>query len=195
MNGLHERLDRLEGRITSWLVGHSIALLRIGLGIVFVGFGSLKLFPDVSPAEDLAVDTLDFLTFGVVPARVGVAILATLECAIGLGLITGKFLRLTLVLLGFQMIGAISPLFLFSAELFSGPFHAPTLEGQYVIKDVVLISAGLVIGATLHGGRLVAEHVRRAEDFRSYTGGRSENLHSTNLIPGKRGPNRGVPRR
>jgi uncharacterized membrane protein YphA (DoxX/SURF4 family) len=146
MNVLHERLDRLEGRAIRWLAGYSIAVLRIGLGIVFVGFGALKFFPGVSPMENLVMNTLDVLTLGVVPARAGIVIVAALECTIGLGLITGRFPRLTLVLLGFQMIGAMSPLFLFPGRLFSGPFHAPTLEGQYVIKDLVLISAGLVIG-------------------------------------------------
>lgn len=185
-NGLYQRLDRLEQFAIRWLVTHSIALLRIVLGIVFVGFGALKFFPGVSPIEGLVMSTLDVLTFGVVPARAGVVVLASLECIIGLGLITGKFLRLTLVLLGFQIIGAtVLPLFLFSGELFGGPFHAPTLEGQYVIKDVVLISAGLVIGATLHNARLVAEHVRRAEDYTNYS-----EAQPKNLIPGNRDPNR-----
>jgi hypothetical protein len=66
------------------------------------------------------------------------------------------------------MLGAMSPLFLFPGQLFAGPLHAPTLEAQYIIKDVVLIGAGLVIGATLHGGRIVSERVRRAENYKSY---------------------------
>lgn len=83
-------------------------------------------------------------------------------------MISGKFLRLTLVLLGFQMVGAMSPLLLFPGELFSGPYHVPTLEAQYIIKDVVLVSVGLVLGSTLHGGRIVSERVRRAEDYTRY---------------------------
>ncbi len=73
-----------------------------------------------------------------------------------------------LALLAFQMVGAMSPLVLFPGELFGGSFHAPTLEGQYIIKDVALISAGLVLGSTLHGGRMVSERVHRAEDYTSY---------------------------
>ena len=83
-------------------------------------------------------------------------LLATLECAIGLGLISGRFMRLTLLLLAFQMVGAASPLFLFPAEVFTRFPYAPTLEGQYIIKNVVLVSAGLVIGATVRGGGLTA---------------------------------------
>ncbi len=109
------------------------------------------------------------LSFGLVPAGLSIVVIAALECTIGLGLISGRRMRLVLALLGFQMIGAMSPLFLFPGELFGGPFHAPTLEGQYVIKDVVLISAGLVLGATVHGGRIVSERVRRAEDYTRYS--------------------------
>ncbi len=167
------KLDILEARFTHLMVRYSIAILRIVLGFVFLGFGVLKFFPGVSPIEALVMSTIDTLTFGVVfggvvPVRAGVVVLAALECVVGLGLITGKFLRLTLALLGFQLIGALSPLLLFTGELFSGPYRAPTLEGQYVIKDVVLVSAGLVICATMRGARMVSEQVRRPEDYRRY---------------------------
>lgn len=149
MEGLHMKLySSMEERITHWLVCRSTTILRISLAAVFLGFGVLKFFPGVSSAEELVMKTLDALTFGMLPAREGVVLVAALECTIGLGLLTKRFLRLALVLLGFQMIGAMSPLVLFPGELFGGPFHAPTLEGQYVLKDVVLISAGLVLGAT-----------------------------------------------
>lgn len=148
---LGTKLHLLEEGIVRWLARWSVTVLRVGLGGIFLGFGLLKFFPGFSPAEELVVQTLGVLTFGTVPARVGIVLVAALECAIGLGLITDKFLRTSLVLLGFQMVGAMSPLVLFPGELFGGPFHAPTLEGQYVIKDVVLISAGLVIGTSLQG--------------------------------------------
>lgn len=112
--------------------------------------------------EGLVADTVGVLTFGAIPAGAGVVLVAVLECAIGLGLISGKFMRLTLALLAFQMVGAVSPLLFFSGELFAGPLHAPSLAAQYIIKDVVLIGAILVLGATLRGGRIVdnPEHLR-----------------------------------
>ena len=58
-------------------------------------------------------------------------------------------------------VGAMSPLLLFPGDLFGGPHHAPTLEGQYVLKDVVLVSAGLVIGGALQGRRNASEHALR----------------------------------
>ena len=65
-------------------------------------------------------------------------------------------MRGTLLLLFVQMMGTISPLFLFPKEVFTVLPYAPTPEGQYIIKNVVLVSAGLVIGATVRGGRVVS---------------------------------------
>jgi len=84
-------------------------------------------------------------------------VLAGWECAIGLGLLTKRFLRATLLLLALQMVGTAMPLILFPAETFTRFPLAPTLEGQYIIKNVVLIGAGMVIGATVRGGRLTTE--------------------------------------
>lgn len=146
----------MDIRITSWLSRYSVAALRIGLGIVFFWFGVLKFFPGMSPAQDLAIGTIDVLTPGVVPSNTSIVLLATLECVIGFGLIVGKFMRFTLLLLCLQMLGAWLPLLLFPGEAFTQVPYAPTLEGQYIIKNVVLIGAGLVIGATVRGGRMVA---------------------------------------
>lgn len=152
-----EWLNRLDQRLTTWMAQYGITLLRVSLGIVFFWFGFLKFFPGLSPAVDLATRTIEVLTFGLVPPHVSIIILATWECLIGLGLITGLFMRATLLLLFLQMMGTITPIFFFPAEVFTRIPYAPTLEGQYIIKNMVLISAGLVIGATVRGGRLVSE--------------------------------------
>lgn len=162
------RFHQIETGFMRWTVAHSLAVLRVSLGSIFILFGILKFFPDVSPAQELATRTTEVLTFGIAPAGMSLVLVAALECTIGVGLISGRFLRLTLALLSFQMVGAMSPLLLFTGDLFSGPYHAPTLEAQYILKDVVLISVGLVLGATLHGGRIVSERVRRAEDYTRY---------------------------
>jgi uncharacterized membrane protein YphA (DoxX/SURF4 family) len=138
---------------------YGVTILRVALGIVFLWFGVLKFFPGLSPAQTLAVKTIDVLTFGAIPGTVSLVLLATLECAIGLGLVSGRFTRLTLLLLAFQMFGAASPLLLFPGDAFLQFPYAPTLEGQYIIKNVVLVSAGLVIGATVRGGGLSDEPV------------------------------------
>jgi len=149
--------DDFDTRVTRWMARYGIIFLRISMGIVFLWFGALKFFPGLSPAADLATRTIERLTFGLIAPDVSILILAAWECLIGLGLISGYFMRATLLLLFLQMIGTISPLFLFPQEVFNVFPYAPTLEGQYIIKNLVLISAGLVIGATVRGGKVVAD--------------------------------------
>ena len=157
--------DRLEAGINRWLARYSIPLLRVSLGFVFLAFGLLKFVPDLSPAEGLATQTMDKLTLGIVPDGVGLVLVAALETAIGLCLVTGKYLRLGLVLLGVAMVGVLSPLVLLTDDLFRArDLYAPTLAGQYVLKDVVLLAAGLVVMAAAKGGQLVIEPVKTAGD-------------------------------
>lgn len=157
MKGMPGYLDPVDARITHWMARHGIVLLRVALGVVFIWFGFLKFFPGLSPAQTLAIDTINVLTFGLVPAGAAIVLLASLECLIGVGLVSGKFMRLTLFLLAFQMLGAASPLLIFPGEAFTAFPYAPTLEGQYIIKNLVLVSAGIVIGATVRGGHLSAD--------------------------------------
>jgi uncharacterized membrane protein YphA (DoxX/SURF4 family) len=157
MRDIANRFDVLDASITSWMARHGLPLLRISLGIVFLWFGALKFFPGLSPAQDLAARTIEALSFGTVHVNVSVPLLAAWECLIGLGLLSGIFMRATLLLLAVQMAGTLMPLVLFPSEVFTRIPYAPTLEGQYIIKNAVLISAAIVLGATVRGGRLVAE--------------------------------------
>jgi uncharacterized membrane protein YkgB len=151
---LFQRADRL---ITLWLARHGVVLLRVALGIVFFWFGVLKFWPGLSSAEKLALDTIQIMTFGLVPPDLARVTLAAWECVIGLGLMTGIALRATLFLLAAQMVGTVTPLFLFPELTFAKVPWAPTLEGQYIIKNVVLVTAAFVVGATVRGGNLVAD--------------------------------------
>jgi len=144
-------------KLTRWMARYGVVALRVSLGVVFFWFGVLKFFPGLSPAQDLAARTIDMLTFGLMPPNVSVPVLAAWECLIGLGLITGQFMRATLLLLFAQMLGTVTPLFFFPAETFTRFPYAPTLEGQYIIKNIVLVTAAIVIGATVRGGNLVAD--------------------------------------
>ncbi|MGF1505966.1 MAG: DoxX family membrane protein [Chloroflexi bacterium] len=145
-------LDRIDRRITHWMAEHGIPFLRVSVGIVFFWFGALKLVPGLSPAEGLIIETLAPLS--PVPMNVFIPILAVWEMVIGLGYITGRFMRLTILLMFLQMIGTVSPLFLNPGAVWNVFPFALTLEGQYIIKNLVLISAALVVGATVRGGRL-----------------------------------------
>ena len=154
---LPEPIDRIDRRITGTLAQYSVPVLRVALGIVFFWFGVLKFFPNLSPAETLAAKTIETLTFGTIQQDVALPILAAWESIIGLGLIIGRWLRPVLFLLAVQMLGTFTPLVLFPSETFTVFPIAPTLEGQYIIKNIVLIGAAMVVGATVRGGGVVAE--------------------------------------
>ncbi|MDP2710592.1 MAG: transposase [Solirubrobacteraceae bacterium] len=153
-----ERFVAIEGKLHGVLVRHAISALRVTVGAVFLGFGVLKFFPGVSPAEGLSVRTIDLLTFGVVPGHVGIVVIAMLESFIGICLLANRWMRLAIWLLAIQFVGILAPLVLLTGRLFSGPYHAPTLEGQYVLKDIILVAAGMAIAAgTFRGGRLIRD--------------------------------------
>jgi putative oxidoreductase len=146
-------------RLTGWLTRYSIVILRVSLGLVFLGFGMLKFVPDASPAQELSVRTVETLTLGLVSGEAARLLTATLEVFVGLTLVSGVLLRAGLLVLGVAMVGIMSPLVLFFAELFPG---APTLEAQYVLKDIVLVAAGLVVAAKALGARMVLDQPRAA---------------------------------
>ncbi|WP_191908882.1 DoxX family protein [Larkinella humicola] len=154
---LFDRFDHLDTSMNRWLVTYSIPILRVSMGLVFLGFGFLKFFPGISPIEVLATKTTTVLTLGQLRGHGAMDLVATLECIIGVCFITGRFLRVGVWLMGAQMLGAMSPLVLYPAELFPGPLHAPTLAAQYIIKDIILIAAGLIIASTWTGARIVSE--------------------------------------
>jgi uncharacterized membrane protein YkgB len=149
------RLDAIDRRVTQWMARHGLTLLRWSVGLVFLWFGALKFFPGLSPADALAGRTIERLTAGLVRPGVALPALAAWECLIGLGLVTGRLMRATLLLLAAQMVGTLSPLLLFPAETFAHFPFAPTLEGQYILKNAVIISAAIVLGATVRGGGIV----------------------------------------
>lgn len=146
-------IDRALGWAAGLLARHSIDILRISLGVVFLAFGVQKFFPGVSPAQDLAIRTIEKLTFGLLSGETALLVTAITECFIGVTFISGKLLRPGLVVLGGALAGIMSPLVLFAGDLFPGGI--PTLEAQYVFKDIVLAAAGLVVAAKALGVRMI----------------------------------------
>ena len=145
--------DRVDHAITIWMAQYGIIIMRVGLGIVFFWFGALKLVPGLSPAEDLVRNT----TYFVNPDWF-IPVLALWEMAIGLGLIIGgRTMRLTLLLLFLQMPGTALPLVILPEAVWTQFPYGLTLEGQYIVKNLVLIGAGLVLGGTVRGGRVDPE--------------------------------------
>lgn len=124
---------------------YSVTVLRVSVGVVFCWFGMLKLFPAASPAEELAAAAMTQLTGGLLPAQVSLPLLGSAETLIGLALVTGRLLRPALALLLAHMTGVFTSLALLPETMWH--HGAPTLEGQYVLKNLVLVAACLAVAA------------------------------------------------
>jgi uncharacterized membrane protein YkgB len=153
-----ERFDRVDRWLTRAMARRGTPLLRVSIGLVFFWFGALKLFPGASPAAALVVESWGFLeASGIMPMRLFMILLGLWEMLIGLGFITGQFLRVVILLMALQMIGAVSPVVLQPGAVWRDFPFVLTLEGQYIVKNVVLIAAAFVIGGTVRGGGLAPE--------------------------------------
>jgi len=146
---LLSKFDLLDEVITLYMANYGLTILRLGLGIVFLWFGVLKFFPGLSPAENLVRNTVYFIS-----PDIFLPVLAVWESLIGLGLIFGKYMRFTLLLLFLQMPGTVLPLIILPEVVWTEFPYGLTLEGQYIIKNIVLVAAGLVLGGTVRGGKI-----------------------------------------
>ncbi|MGW0549597.1 DoxX family membrane protein [Streptomyces altiplanensis] len=128
-------------------VHRSTAVLRVCVGLIFCWFGILKFFPHASPAEDFAVQASTEMTGGFIPASLCLLLLAVLETAVGAALVTGRLLRCALAAFFLHMAGVFLSLLLLPALTWHVYGAVPTLEGQYVLKNIVLVAACLHIAA------------------------------------------------
>jgi len=136
-------LKKFDLKLITFLNRVSLPALRISLGIVFIWYGVLKVFGD-SPANDLITKTVYWFN-----PDVFIPILGIWEAAIGLCLLVPSFIRVGLFLLALQMPGTFLPLVLLPEVCFvSIPFNL-TLEGQYIVKNLVLIGAAMAVGGRL----------------------------------------------
>ncbi|HWC30018.1 MAG TPA: DoxX family membrane protein [Dehalococcoidia bacterium] len=141
---LVSQYDRVDRAVVGFLETQGIRLLRFALAIVFIWFGALKVI-DRSPVADLVADTLYWLPSGVVVPALGVV-----EMLIGLGLLLGVGLRLVLLVFLLQMAGTFLVLVLRPGESFQdGNPLLLTVLGEFVVKNLVLIAAGIVVGSTV----------------------------------------------
>lgn len=125
----------------------SVPVARFGLFVVFFWFGFLKVI-GLSPAsglvQNLFESTVPFMSFHVFLIAFGV-----FECIIGIAFLIRGLERVVIPLLFIHMVTTFMPLFLLQSETWSG-FMVPTLEGQYIIKNLVIIAAAVGIAAHLH---------------------------------------------
>ena len=119
-------------------------IIRIPLFIIFFWFGFLKII-NLSPAQDLVIDTVFWMPF--LSAENWTVVIGFWEVLIALFFLFKKTTLLAMVLLFLQMTGTFLPLLILPEVTFqnSNPF-LPTLEGQYIIKNIIIIAAALIIG-------------------------------------------------
>lgn len=143
MQPISPTLARADEAIAASMRRYGVTFLRISIAIVFIWFGLLKPL-GVSPATDLVERTVYW-----VDPRWFIPFLGWWEVLIGLCMLWRPLIRVSIGLLALQMPGTFLPLVLLPNICFLHAPWAPTLEGQYIIKNLVLISAALVIGGTV----------------------------------------------
>lgn len=143
MTKVIDRVKEFDLWFISYLERLSLPILRFSLAIIFIWFGALKPFGQ-SPAVELVTKTVYWFD-----PQIFIPILGVWEMAIGICLLFRPLLRVGLFLLAVQMPGTFLPLVLLPEVCFTTfPFDL-TLEGQYIVKNLVLIGAGLVVGSKL----------------------------------------------
>ena len=122
-----------------------LKILAISIGIVYLWFGMLKFFPGVSPAENLAQDTIHNLTLGLISPEVSIILLAIWEITIGFLFIFSMINRWLIILTLVHMVMTFTPLLFFPDLSFNNYPFSLTLVGQYIMKNLIIISALIVI--------------------------------------------------
>jgi len=140
---IQDSFDEIDERIAGWMSRYGRFFLRISLGIIFIWFGALKPF-GLSPATQLVERTVYWF-----PPEIFIPILGLWEIAIGVCLMIRPLIRVAIFLLFLQMPGTMLPLIILPDVCFTNFPFALSIEGQYIIKNLVLISAGIVIGGTV----------------------------------------------
>lgn len=121
---------------------HRHRLLVMSFGIIYIWFGMLKFFPGLSPAEDLAKQTIHKLTFGLIPDHISIILLAIWEVSIGVLMLVNRATKWVVYITLFHLVLTFTPLFLLPASVFDNTHtYSLTLVGQYIIKNLVLIAA------------------------------------------------------
>lgn len=141
------RLDDFDAWVAAWMERFGHALHRVGLGGMFVWFGALKL------AGQPTATTILAHTIYLGPPETMVRVLGAWEVLIGLCLLWSPLVRIAIPLLLLRLAGTAAALVLRGDVCFAGVPWVPTPEGQYLIKDLLLLGAALVIGGTVRRGR------------------------------------------
>jgi len=140
-------IENIDLKLIHFFRKISVPVARFGLFVVFFWFGALKVI-GLSPASQL-VQQLFERTISFIPFSTFIVLFGLFECLIGIMFLIPHLERAVIPLLFIHMITTFMPLFLLTQETWSG-FLVPTLEGQYIIKNLVIIAAAIGIAAHLH---------------------------------------------
>jgi len=156
MSALRERVHQLDALIIRFMNAIGVPFLRIGIGVVFIWFGGLKTV-GFSPAEELLAATVYWWTPEIV-----VPVIGYWEVLIGIFFLIPPLTRWQFCSLPPQMVGTFLPLVLLPQVCWDVFPFGLTLEGQYIIKNLVVIGAALVIGSRLEALRFKRRSGSRA---------------------------------
>ena len=141
-------LIKIDQVIAQKMRSIGVPAMRISFGIIFIWFGVLKPF-GLSAAQGLLESTVAWLPFG--EPKFWLMTIGWWEVAIGLCFFFKKTTRIAIALLFLQMFGTFMPLVVMPEVTFqNGNPLLPTLEGQYIIKNLMIISGALVLGGTIY---------------------------------------------
>lgn len=145
---LADRIDAMDRRIAAFMRTWGTRALRLSLAVIFIWFGLLKPL-GLSSADALVRATTAWMPL-LDPGQ-WVSLVGWWEVAIGVTFLFRRTLRIAIALLALQMVGTFMPLFLLPEVTFQAGHapYAPTLEGQYIVKNLLIISAALVVGGTV----------------------------------------------
>ncbi len=144
---MNKALETFDKRVILFLREYADEISRIALFIIFFWFGILKVFL-LSPAGPLVTDLLQSTFLGWVDPDTFVRLFGLFEVVIGIMILVPRWERITFAVLLFHLFTTIMPLFMIPAAVWDGVF-VPNLIGQYIIKNVALLSLGLMLFARL----------------------------------------------
>jgi uncharacterized membrane protein YkgB len=148
---MNHRFDQIDLAISTFMARWGILALRISLGVIFIWFGLLKPL-GISPAEDLVKATVGWMP--ILGPDGWLAVIGWWEVVIGVTFLFHKTLRVAIALLAMQMVGTFMPLVILPEVTFQAgriPYGL-TMEGQYIVKNLLIIAAALVVGGTVRRG-------------------------------------------
>ncbi len=145
--------DEFDKRVSGFMARWGTLAVRISFGIIFIWFGILKPL-GISSAAPLVIATVPWLP--IFDGETWLSIIGWWEVAIGIAFLFRRTIRVAVALLALQMVGTFMPLIVLPEVTFQAGYfpYGPTLEGQYIIKNLMIISAALVVGGTVRGNKV-----------------------------------------